>query len=862
MGILDHIRLAPASRRRSYGTDDTELQGADARRNLFIKIGIFGLLVVLTVLAFPRRDIYRFAAQTGDEWRYETLVAPFDFAILKDPEEIEEERRAVRYRTPPYFESSPAAQEGMNENRAEVEVQLDRIFEAYESFMVHRVRGRLAEAAQDSVRYMDFRRQARLKATPEQWRMLESDWNRHIRALSPAGPVATGPRLDERILHEAWEMGTQLNRLGVMDVTRDSVHTDQIMVRDEAEQVDRMRDKDAVYGLNEAYDYAQDQFELRYNDQVMAGLAGAFFRAIFQPSLIYMRAVTVREWQRLEQRISPTRGLVREGDVIVREGHRVTEEVRQQLASLERALHERGAAPMRWHVSFGQFLLTLATYLIFFLYLFLIRRRIFDDNRKVFLIALLFAGVIGMLAIALRLPQLYMYAVPVAIASILLTVIFDSRVGIFATLTFGLLGGNLLGYDFEFAFATIFAGAMGVFSVRDIKNRGQFFLSAGLVLIGYLLVLSAGWLIFDPPGERVMSHILQVTVNSFLLLMAYPLLWVFERAFDVTTDLTLLELSDTNRPLLKELSLRAPGTFNHVLQVANLAEAAADSIGANALLARVGALYHDIGKMLKPEYFIENQRPGDNPHDSLKPRMSALIIASHVKEGLEMGRQYRLPQRVLDFIPMHHGTTRIEYFYRRALEQQADSDREVHESEFRYPGPRPNSNETGILLLADSVEAASRSLPDPTHRRLETLIDMIFKARIEDGQLDETQLTFSDLAVIKETFLQMLAGMYHVRVKYPGQEGGERRAVLPPAKRLGTLKNADVLGLSDQSVVIDEPEPDTPAEGADPEEAGDTEGMGRGIRMEPAPPGNGGADGSRGDGDPAKLPPAPPEEGR
>jgi hypothetical protein len=204
--------------------------------------------------------------------------------------------------------------------------------------------------------------------------------------------------------------------------------------------------------------------------------------------------------------------------------------------------------------------------------------------------------------------------------------------------------------------------------------------------------------------------------------------------------------------------------------VANLAEAAAAAIGANALLTRVGALYHDIGKMLKPEYFVENQRPGDNPHDQLKPRMSALIIASHVKEGLEMGRQYALPKRVLDFIPMHHGTTRIEYFYRKAVDDRPESDPEILESEFRYPGPRPNSKETGILMLSDGVEAASRSLSEPTHKRLETLIDMIVKARIEDGQLDDTDLTFRDLTQIKQTFLSLLLGIYHVRVRYPDQD--------------------------------------------------------------------------------------------
>jgi putative nucleotidyltransferase with HDIG domain len=252
-----------------------------------------------------------------------------------------------------------------------------------------------------------------------------------------------------------------------------------------------------------------------------------------------------------------------------------------------------------------------------------------------------------------------------------------------------------------------------------------------------------------------------------------------ERGFRVTTDLALLELSDTNRALLKELSLRAPGTFNHVLQVANLAEAAADAIGANALRARVGALYHDIGKMLKPEYFIENQQPGENPHDRITPYMSALIIASHVKDGLELGKEHGLPEVVLDFIPTHHGTTMMEFFYRRAKEQQGENDAPVDEAEFRYPGPRPSTVEQAIVMLADSVEAASRSLDKPTPRRLEALIDGIFKARSEDGQLGNSPLTFAELSRVKETFLSILCGIYHFRVKYPDQEGETPEETVP-----------------------------------------------------------------------------------
>jgi hypothetical protein len=341
---------------------------------------------------------------------------------------------------------------------------------------------------------------------------------------------------------------------------------------------------------------------------------------------------------------------------------------------------------------------------------------------------------------------------------------------------------------------------LGVFSVRDIKDRGQFFVSALIIFVGYAVVLTGGWMYLGTPVDRFGWDVVFAAIGASFVIASQILLWIFERSFGVTTDLTLLELSDTNRPLLKELSLRAPGTFNHSLQVANLAEAAADRIGAHTLLTRVGALYHDIGKMLKPEYYVENQRAGANPHDKLKPRMSALIIASHVKEGLEMGKEYGLPGRVLHFIPTHHGTSRIEYFYRRARER-AEDESNVLESEFRYPGPRPDSKETGILMLADSVEAASRSLDDPTHSRIKSLIDLIFRQHIDDGQLDDTSLTFRDLRQIRETFLSMLMGIHHVRVKYPGQEDEESDTAEPS---LSKVIQAEPTATASISVLLDQ----------------------------------------------------------
>ncbi|MDZ4698615.1 MAG: HDIG domain-containing protein [Rhodothermales bacterium] len=762
-------RIRPVGERLERGRlEDPRLQ----QRNLIVKGSIFLGLVALTYLAFPRGDFYHYTLAEGDFWRLETLVAPFDFAIAKDPEVIESERRNVRFTTPPYFEEVLDASARMAVKRDTVVLHLDRVFAAYARFKLGQRAGGVEMAVPDSMAYLEVRRNARVKLTPNQWQLLVQSYAERHPDL--AERRARGNRLDDLLVRKAWSVGAQLLSIGILDVPIDSVYTDEIYIRDEAESVVRTKRKESLFGLNEAFLLVRDEFSKQYpNNPDYVGVGEALFIAMFQHSLTYLRAETMREWQRKEQRISPTRGMVEAGSIIVENGEKVTREIKRRLTSLERAQQERMGRKLPWKLALGQLFLALATHLLFFLYLYSLRRQIYDDNRKVLLIALLFAGIIGSYAIAIRYPLFGMYAVPVAVAPVMLTVMFDSRVALFGLLTLALVGGHLLGYDFEFTFATIFACNLAVFSVRDIKNRGQIFLSAGMVFLGYGLVLGATWLMYDTPPGLFGEEMIRVGINSLMLIVSLPLLWIFERAFDITTDLTLLELSDTNRPLLKELSTRAPGTFSHSLQVANLAETAADAIGANALLARVGALYHDIGKMPKAEYFVENQRKNENPHDQIKPRMSALIIASHVKEGLEIGRQHNLPIRVLDFIPMHHGTTLIEYFYRKAEEHSLLES--VQEGEFRYPGPRPQSRETGILMLADSVEAASRSLSEPTHKRLESLIDTIFRARMTDGQLDETDLTFSDLTIIKETFLSLLVGMHHARVKYPDQIEAEER---------------------------------------------------------------------------------------
>lgn len=765
--LLWHRKMRPVGSNLEVGDPDAKKR---RRRGYWIKGLIISTVVFAALMVFPRSELYQNTIGVGETWQQENLLAPFQFAIRKASSDLEAEKSQVRAETPPIFYENVNAIAEIEAKSDSISARLSHVFDTYASYQLNLLRGRLDEALTDSIAFVAARDSLSYRFSSAAWQaLLQSHANTVPGLVATSRSRETSDRLDNVIIAEAKRQSLLMLESGVMDLSRSVIYSNELTKRTQTSET--LIPVAAVFDLKEAREIGLSALSRRWPDNsINLTIATAFYNDLVVASLRYDKNESEARWIEKEALISPNIGLVRENEIIVRQGDIVTAEIQQKLASLDLELLDLSGGKIVWKTITGHFILTFATFLIFFLYLFLLRRPIFDDNKMVFLIVLLFLGVIGVYGIALRAALLDMYVVPVAIVAILLTVIFDSRVALFGALTMALLGSHFLNYNFAFTFSTMFASTLGIFSVRDIRNRGQFFISASIVFVGYLTVILANYLLQNTPITRLTDEVMFVAINSILMLLAYPALWIFERAFGVTTDLTLLELSDTNRPLLKELSLKAPGTFNHVLQVANLAEAAAAAIGANALLTRVGALYHDVGKMVKPEYFVENQRGGVNPHDDLKPRMSALIIASHVKEGIDLAKRYRLPKEVQDFIPMHHGTTRIEYFYHRAKAQRKEGDSEILESEFRYPGPKPASKETSILMLADSVEAASRSMVNPNHKRLQTLIDSIVDVRREDGQLDQTDLTFSDINTIKESLLNILMGVYHVRVKYPGDE--------------------------------------------------------------------------------------------
>jgi putative nucleotidyltransferase with HDIG domain len=390
-----------------------------------------------------------------------------------------------------------------------------------------------------------------------------------------------------------------------------------------------------------------------------------------------------------------------------------------------------------------------------------------------FVIIILFVSFITFLINQVKVQAPLQYLIFIPAAAMILTIIFDSRLGFYTTVIMTLITGALRGNDYTFMAMNLIAGGIAVYSVRDIKNRSQIFRSFLFILLGYILSIFAFGLERFAPWDSLLIESAFATTNALVSpVLTYGLLIFFEKFFKITTDLTLLELSNFDRLLLKELARKAPGTFNHSMTMGTLAEAAAEKIGANPLLARIGAYYHDVGKSISPQNFVENQLNNQNVHENLTPEESVSMIVQHVNEGINLAKENNLPQEIIDFIPMHHGRMVMSYFYERA--KKIYGEEKVNINDFRYPGPKPNTKETTIVMLADGCESAVRSIENPDPVKVENVIESIFKSRAEDRQLEESPVTFRDIKMMKEEFLSILLGQHHKRIKYPKQDEAEK----------------------------------------------------------------------------------------
>jgi cyclic-di-AMP phosphodiesterase PgpH len=767
--MLNLERIGLGRKKKGYFPDrKTRVQRQEGlKNNPYIKTLIILLFLATIIIFLPGSSFRDITYKLGEPWRDDDLNAPFTFSLLKDREEIQTAIESVNTNNPPIFYNDLQTINRVETRTDSLFRQLTPVIETYLTFMRSKIASKNDTYA-DSIQFIRTKDMYPILLSENTWTTILDNYAKlNIRQYKPELPRPTRfVGIDIRILID--RILLDLFADGIIDHDKSTITAKEIILRNDVERTQRVLGISTVRDTREAYEAAQNRFSQEFDGDV-ATAAYELFRVVFSANYIKNIEDTEMAIQEAISSISPTEGAITTGQVIIRKGDLITSEKLNMLQSLEAARTTRASDFEIWQQHAGNAIILSSIFFFFLMYLFLYRNPIFDNNLMLTLTLLAIGLVITSAMFIIRAESLSIYLIPMAIAPIILTIIFDSRVGLMTTMTIALVVSFMSGNNFEFAVAAMTGSSIAVYSVRDIKNRSQFFLTTPalvfmsyiFILFGFTLIKSGGWDVF-------LNEIIFVMGNAILIWLTYPLILLFEKVFKVTTEVSLLELNNNNHPLLKDLMVRAPGTFQHSLQVANLAEAASSAIGANALLTRVGALYHDIGKMEKPEYFVENQF-GDNEHDNLKPSMSALVIKNHVATGVKMGEDAKLPEVIIDFIRTHHGTSVIKYFFEKA-KKQTEKGGEIREEEFKYDGPLPNTKETGILLLADSIEASSRAMSEPTYPKLENLVTRIIKERVDEGQLNNCSLTFQDLRIIKENFVNILVGVYHSRIKYPGQD--------------------------------------------------------------------------------------------
>lgn len=753
-------------------TVENAIRTLGEKDNLPFKWGILIVFALLVATMFPSGESIESNYRIGVVWTERDLFAPFSFPIYKDDRSYQRERTGAAAAVFRVFAEDPSIAKRSLDSVQHFFGDLETAADAYVAAR-HRQQNSASEAG-----FV-----ATTKLLPVAF--TEGEW-RTIGALRQADLSGSQTRLSLRRLRR--DVLLVLNELyvqGLLDQRKDffGPQTKLALRKKTTEQILPVS---AFYDQNELGLKVQQTFLGGYrkdNDTLTA--ASKIVLSFVAPNIIFQKEQTEKEIGVAMDQVPRTLGVVQENERIIARHERISEEIKRKLDSLRKTQAERGADINTLTTFVGKFLHIIAVFSLFGIYLFLFRKRLFHNNATILLIALimLLVAVMAYLTTLFNIDAPVEFLMLVPAASMLLAIIFDSRIAFYGTVAAAFMVAGIRSNDYTVALQSLLAGSLAVYTVRDIKHRTQIFRSIVFVFLGYAAAILALSLERYEHPEAILYQMLFASINAvFSPVLTYGLLIFFERVFHVTTDLTLLELSDFNRPLLNELSQKAPGTFHHSVNLGNLAEAGAEAIGANAILARIGAYYHDVGKIVKPALFVENQLGTTNRHERLNPRTSAKIVSDHVKDGEALARSHGLPEAVIDFIPMHHGTTMIGFFYEEALRKNRSGE-PLLEDDFRYPGPRPQTKETGIVMLADAVEASTRSIDQPTVQKIEERIDSIIKVRFLEGELDECELTMRDLSKIKASFVKILTGILHARLKYPEQdpvEGLVHMAEIPP----------------------------------------------------------------------------------
>lgn len=673
---------------------------------------LFVLSVAVVIYIYPRESKFKYEFSKGRPWMYDNLVAPFDFAIQKTPEEVKEEKNQIISNKTVFLrrdkEVAPKALQGFEEE----------------------FKNRFKPAS-DSLN----------SAEKEAFLNKEEQW------------LLKGKNLLQQVLEQ-----------GILKPSEDDFYKKrgQLLLRKGNLSVPVSRDQ--FHNISSATRF------ITSNIPDTAGVPYELLRSTVLSHLqynIFYDDKTTRNYLNSElNAVLPTRGAVEKGELIIIQGSLVDSEKYAKLQSLKMMYEGSLSGKQSYYLILsGQILLVSILFLVLYLFLFQFRKELMEDISRVTFILLNVLFMVGLARGVTLYNVEYIYLVPFSVLPIILRSFFDTRIALFVHMVAMLLIGFQLPNSFEFVLLQFVAGIFAIILVNNLYKRSQLFITVAKIILVYMVSYFSLAII----QEGALANIDYVKfgyffANGLLTLISFPLIYLQEKIFGFVSDVSLLELSDINNSLLRELSRKAPGSFQHSLQVANLAEEAVLNVEGNALLVRTGALYHDIGKMVQPMYYIENQS-GINPHDELSFKESAEIIISHVKQGIVLAKKHRLPDQIVDFIRTHHGTSTVMYFYKQYIKNFPKD--EVDLADFKYPGPRPFSKETAVLMMADSVEAASRSIDDPDQEKIDKLVEGIINHQIEEGQFENSAITLREIKQSKKVFKKMLMNIYHVRIKYP-----------------------------------------------------------------------------------------------
>ncbi len=665
------------------------------------RLFLFVLTLVFILFLFPRQTKFKYEFTKGKPWLHESIITPFDFSILKSNNELSKEREIVASQHLPIYNYS------------------ETIFE---------------------IKAEDFTND------------FETKW------VSKHGKLASSQK--NKLVNFGYNYLKDIYSKGIIQLNNSSDFQDFSQVLLKSESLAQRRDISDFYTVNSAANKIQQLSGTEYKFLVPLLLAA------IEQNILFDKLATDELLSSELSNISTTKGLVVSGQVIINKGELVDAQKYQVLLSLkqkyEGAVWEKSSYLL---VLFGQFILVGISLLMLWLFLRQYRNRILENTTKMSLILSLVVIMVLMSSIVLSLAVDWIYCIPFCILPIVLKAFFDKRVALFVHLITILIIGFIMPNGFEFVFLQLIAGIISILTVIKMYKRAQLFMSVIKVMGVYLLLYIALSITHDASFSGIQGlKLLQFTISGALTIFAYPIVFLFEKIFSLVSDVSLLELTDTNSPLIRRLSDEAPGTFQHSLQVANLAEMGALEVGANALLIRAGAIYHDIGKLKNPRYFIENQSSNFNPHDDIEFDKSASIIINHVFDGIEIAKENKLPDELIDFIRTHHGTTTVEYFYKQYITNFPDE--ELDRKDFTYPGPKPFSKETAILMMADSTEAAARSIKNPTAENIDNLVESVINKQLNEDQFSDADITLREITKLKNLFKKKLVNIHHQRIEY------------------------------------------------------------------------------------------------